>query len=93
MALRFSDKPTVNYGQQANSDSWRERFPAHARPISEAPTMGSQPLRLYTADGKQHLGLHHCGAWRGVSPVRDAYSGQTTMRMDGSLITAVLWSS
>jgi hypothetical protein len=93
MALRYSDKPTVSYGQQANSDSWRDRFPRHAKPIDSAPMMGGTPITLYDASGKSFRGMHHCGAWRGVSPVKDAYGGPTVLRMDGSLITPVMWSS
>jgi hypothetical protein len=93
MVLRYSDKPTVNYGQQPNSDSWKDRFPPHARKIDSAPQMGSQPLTLYDASGKSHRGLYHSGAWRGVSPVKDSYGGPTVLRMDGSLINAVMWSS
>jgi hypothetical protein len=93
MVLRYSDKATVNYGQQPNSESWRDRFPSGARPIASAPMTGSQPLRLFKADGKSRWGLHYRGAWKEVEAVRDPFTGTTTVRMNGNLVTPVLWSS
>ena len=93
MVLRYSDKPSVSYGTAA-PDAWRDRFPPHAKSINSAPLMGGTPITVYSPDGKAHRALHHLGCWREVAPVKDSYSGQTTMRMNGNLIrNPVLWSS
>jgi hypothetical protein len=90
--IKYSNTPQINYGRQT-TNPW-SRFPAHARPITSAPTLGSQAIRVYDPSGKPHWALWHCSAWRGLSPRRDSKTGAVTWAMDGSLINqAVAWSS
>jgi hypothetical protein len=80
MALKYSDKPQVNYGGR-QPDNWQARLPAHARNIASAP-IGARPVRVYEPSGKSYLAMHHMGAWREVSYFRDPYSGQVQPRMN-----------
>jgi hypothetical protein len=80
------------WGRQT-TNPW-SRFPAHARPINSAPTLGSQAIKVYDPAGKPHWALWHCNAWRGLAPRKDFKTGAVTWAMDGSLINqAVAWSS
>jgi hypothetical protein len=92
MALKYSDRPQVNYGGR-QPDNWQARFPAHARPIASAP-IGARAVRVYEPSGRSALAIHHLGAWREVSFFRDAFSGQVTPRMNGNLVNnPVAWTS
>ena len=93
MSFRYSDKVQLRSGPQTTADVW-SRFPAHARPIDSAPTLGSQAIKVYDPAGKPHWALWHCNAWRGLAPRKDFKTGAVTWAMDGSLINqAVAWSS
>jgi hypothetical protein len=93
MPIKYASTPQLRYGQQTNNNVWT-RFPANARPIDSAPTMGAQPVKVFDPSGKSYWALHHCGAWRGLSPQKDFKTGQVRWAMDGSLISqAVAWAS
>jgi hypothetical protein len=87
---RYTDKPYG--GQSPAADDWRTRFPAHSRSMESAPAT-ARPLRLFEPDGKSRWGIHHLGVWREVERVRDPYSGQYSVRMNGCLISPVRWAS
>jgi hypothetical protein len=92
MPLRYSNKQQLNYSGQQRADPW-SRFPSHVRPMNSAPISGSQPVKLFEADGKARWGLHHCGAWREVQRFQDNRTGTYSVRMNGSMITPVCWAS
>jgi hypothetical protein len=93
MVLRYSDKPQIRSGGQQTTDVW-SRFPANVKHMASAPSMGSQPIRLFEPDGKARWGIHHLGAWREVERVRDFYTGSYSVRMNGALISnPVCWNS
>ena len=68
MALTFSDKPQLLYGNQRRStlDEIRERFPPEMRGMDTAPSMGSTPVWTFEASGEPCYAIHHCGQWRKV---------------------------
>ena len=92
MPIKYSNTPQLNYGRQT-TNPW-SRFPGHAQPITSAPQLGSQPVKIFNPKGEARWALYHLGAWRGLSPRRDSKTGAVTWAMDGSLINqAVAWSS
>jgi hypothetical protein len=96
MALKYSDKPVLNYGgfNSSKFDAVAGRFPNNARPISEAPTATSTPITVYEADGRGQRALFYRGNWMRVVTERDRYSGGTITRMDGvSIRNPIMWSS
>jgi hypothetical protein len=93
MSFRYSDKVQLRSGPQTAVDVW-SRFPANAQPITSAPQLGSQPVKVFDPSGKSRWALYHCGAWRGLAPQKDFKTGQVRWAMDGSLISqAVAWAS
>jgi hypothetical protein len=86
MVLRYSTTPQVTYGQQTTHDSWRDRFPPKARPISEAPERSGAPVVVYEPDGKAHRALFHLGRWMKVETRRDPYSGENRTMMNGEQV-------
>jgi hypothetical protein len=90
MPIRYTDKPYGGINSRA-ADPW-SRFPSHVRPMTSAP-VGSQPVKLWEADGKARYGLHHLGAWREVQRYQDNRTGTYSVRMNGATINPVCWSS
>ena len=94
MALRFSDTPQLNYGEQRRStlDEIRERFPPNMQSMETAPSMGSTPVWVYQADGQPFYSIHHRGQWQKLAYQTDNRSGQTHWQMVGeSLSHPVGW--
>jgi hypothetical protein len=89
MALTFSDKPVVHYGNQRRStlDEIRERFPAEMRGMDTAPSMGSTPVWTFEANGQPFYAIHHRGQWQKMAYEVDNRSGQTRWRMVGEAVS------
>ena len=86
---RYSPTP---YGVKPEQ---KVQFPAHAQPISTAPTATARAVILYERDGKRHAALYHRGQWmKVVRYPRDPHTGQARVAMDGTVISNPLaWSS
>jgi hypothetical protein len=83
MSLKYRDTPQVNYGNRAASDSWRLRFPADARPISQAPP---QVIFAIEANGQGHLAHFRQGAFRKLEWQRDRKTGAMSLRENGTRV-------
>ena len=83
MKLKYSDRPQVRYNDQSISDSWRSRFPADARPISEA---GTGVIFAIGANGQGHLAHYRNGAFRKLTWQRDHKTRAASLREDGSTV-------
>ena len=97
MALKYASTPQLSYntGYVSRFDDVMSRFPAGAKPISVAPTATSAPITVFEPDGKGHRAIFHRGRWMKLQPVRDAYSGETHLKMDSMQIVhnPVMWTS
>jgi len=94
MALKFSDKPQLDYGgnQGSVANIWR-RFPQGAQPIQTAPERSATPVIVYEPNGQSHWALHHNGAWRKLEAFKDFRDGSVSWRMNGTEISnPVAWS-
>src|SRR5215475_9570968 len=94
MALTFSDKPQLLYGNQRRStlDEIRERFPPEMRSMESAPSMGSTPVWVFEANGQPYFSIHHRGQWQKMGYETDNRTGATSFRMLGeSLSHPVGW--
>jgi hypothetical protein len=90
--LRYTDRP-CGYSPQGIDESWRTRFPQHSRSMDSAP-MTSRPIKLYEPSGHARWGVYHSGFWREVQNFVDPRTRQTTVRMNGNLISnPVRWAS
>ena len=87
MAIRYSDKPQLQYGTQKYGDDWRNRFPSHAQPIASAPERSASPIWVWEPNGQASLASFYKGNWNKLEPVRDPYSGTTRLRMSGETVT------
>ena len=87
MVLKYSTVPVLNYGQQASTDSWRDRFPPRARPISEAPERSGTPIMVYEPTGRGHRAVHHLGRWMAVEVRIDQHTGERRTVMTGDQIS------
>jgi len=81
MALKYCDKPVLNYSNQSASDNWRSRFPSDARPIAEAPP---QTIFAYEANGQGCLAHFRSGAFRKLTWQRDPKTRAASLREDGT---------
>jgi hypothetical protein len=95
MALRFSDKPQLNYSGGGGSKymSLGRSLPPHARGMASAPTMSSRPIRLFEPDGRSKWGLHWKDSWREVEVTRDWKTQDARVAMNGNTINAIAWAS
>jgi hypothetical protein len=91
MVIRYSEKPQVHNGTQ-RTNVW-SRFPANIQTMASVPVSGSQPIKLFQADGRARWGVQYLGAWREVERYRDPRTGQYSVRMNGSQIIPVAWAS
>jgi len=89
MALTFSDKPQLLYGNQRRStlDEIRERFPPEMRSMESAPSMGSTPVWVYQADGEPFYSIHHRGQWQKLAYETDTRTGQLRWTMTGEQVS------
>jgi hypothetical protein len=88
--LKYASVPQLKYsdGQQSRLVS---RVPRGVYPIASANECSATPVVLYQADGGAKWGIHHMGAWRGMSPFKN-HDGSVTWRADGSLLNPVGWT-
>jgi hypothetical protein len=91
MVLRYSDRPTLIYNNQTSADSWRERFPTHAKPISTAPERSAQAVIVYEPSGQGHLAMYHSGCWRKLMPQKDFRDGSVRWQMSDQISNPVMW--
>jgi len=84
VSLKYSDRPVLQYGNQSISDSWRSRFPADARPISEA---GPQVIFAIEANGQGHLAHFRAGAFRKLTWQRDHKTRAASLRENGETMS------
>src|SRR5215475_9609031 len=89
MALTFSDKPVLHYGNERRStlDEIRERFPAGMKSMESAPAMGSTPVWVYEANGEPFYSIHHRGQWQKLAYEVDNRSGQVRWQMTGDAVS------
>src|SRR5262245_59837513 len=89
MALTFSDKPQLLYGNQRRStlDEIRERFPPEMRSMESAPSMGSTPVWVYEANGEAFYALHHKNQWQKMAYETDNRTGQVRWTMTGEQVS------
>jgi hypothetical protein len=92
MPIKYSDKVQIRSGPQTAADVW-SRFPANAQSMASCPTMGSQPIKLFEANGQARWGMNHLGSWREVQRYRDERTGAYYVRMNGNSILPVAWAS
>jgi hypothetical protein len=98
MALRYSDKPQLNYGTNSpyggsRYDDWQNRFPRGAQPIASAPQATSTPVVVYEPSGEGHRAVYYRGQWMKLAATRDPYTGEVHERMDGVTIrNPVMWT-
>jgi hypothetical protein len=98
MALKYSDKPQLNYSEGGGSKyvNLGRNLPANGRSMGSAPTTGSRPIIVYDASSNKRVwALHHLGSWQEVEAFKDPYTGARNVRMNGNLVRnpIVWWSS
>lgn len=89
-SLKYTNAP---YGQRPVQ---RPTIPQHARPLSEAPTNSSKPIRYWDPKtGENGWATHYKSAWNHLAPQRDPYSGRVYWRMCGKIIhdPSTRWTS
>jgi hypothetical protein len=91
MPIRYSQKSQLQNGQQT-TNPW-SRFPGHAQPITSAPQLGSQPVKIFNPKGEARWALYHLGAWRGLSPQKDFKTGAVHGEWMVPIQQPVCWAS
>jgi hypothetical protein len=87
MALKFSDRPQVFYGDNiqrqglATTTRW---LPPNAQPMRTAP---QTPVLVIGKDGGAPKWAHYrTDAWRALKGYKDAFNGRMDWREDGTTI-------
>src|SRR5262249_61182966 len=82
MALKYSDTPQLQYGNQPSPNAnWRQRFPENAQPIATAPENAASPTWIFEPNGDAYRSLFHRGAWMKLEPEQDRYTGGDRRRV------------
>jgi hypothetical protein len=85
MALKYSDRPQLIYGNQPSPDAnWRARFPDNAQPIESAPERGA-PCWIFEPSGDAYRSVFYRGQWTKLEPQRDA-AGTVRWQMTGERV-------
>jgi hypothetical protein len=95
MAIKYSDRPQLVYGENRSTleDIYR-RFPANAQPITTAPENGGRLVYVFEPSGQRHVaGFNSRLGWCKAEVKKDAAGAVHWAISDSRIPQPVLWAS